>query len=204
MTRIPEIFQWLFPRLVWKLPSTEKVLYLTFDDGPIPELTEFVLAQLKNYNAQATFFCIGDNILKHPEIYEKVNLGGHSIGNHTFKHENAWKTEFEIYLKSVNDCKKIIENKSGKQLFRPPYGRITPKLIKHLNQNFKIIMWTVLTKDYDQNLDKDICLNNAIKYSKSGDIIVFHDSLKAEKNLRYVLPKYLAHFANEGYTFRSL
>ncbi|TAE01268.1 MAG: polysaccharide deacetylase family protein [Bacteroidetes bacterium] len=204
------IFRKLFPMFIWKKEVTEKIIYLTFDDGPIPEVTEFVLDELKKYEAKATFFCVGDNIGKYPDIFEKLILQGHSIGNHTFNHYNGWKTKKEKYLKNIQKCQQIIDSqaktkaKTEKKLFRPPYGKIKLSLMCDLKKDYNIVMWHVLSGDFDPSLDKKTCLQKTIQHSTNGSVVVFHDSLKAEQNLRYVLPKYLKHFADLGYRFESL
>jgi peptidoglycan-N-acetylglucosamine deacetylase len=197
-----------FPDFTWEIANADKKIYLTFDDGPIPDITEFVLATLANFGAKATFFCVGDNIYKHPQIFQQVLEAGHSIGNHTYNHLKGWSTPTPQYLENVELCQQIITEKIGtsikKPLFRPPYGRIKSKQFKALKPDYQVIMWDMLTNDYDQTLDEKICLQKAIRYSQSGSIVVFHDSYKAEKNLRYVLPLYLAHFADLGYSFVGL
>jgi peptidoglycan/xylan/chitin deacetylase (PgdA/CDA1 family) len=202
--KTPLLAQWLYPNLVWKKKVNAKIIYLTFDDGPIPEVTPWVLAQLKEYNAKATFFCVGDNIRKHSDIFSKVVQEDHSIGNHTFHHLNGWKTDSMTYLKDFLCCEEEIQ-KSGikSNLFRPPYGRITPKQIKQLSSR-QIIMWDVLSGDFLSRIKPEQVLNKILKYTQNGSIIVFHDSQKAFKNLEYVLPKYLEHFSQLGYEFHAL
>ncbi|HET8753138.1 MAG TPA: polysaccharide deacetylase family protein [Salinimicrobium sp.] len=204
----------LFPERVWKIPTQKRAIYLTFDDGPIPELTPWVLEQLKKYNAKATFFCIGENIEKHPEIFRKIIFDGHSLGNHTQNHLNGWKTSSEEYVRNVLKAEVVIESNFPEKeeeyhpktkLFRPPFGRITGKQVKLLREkNYKIIMWSVLSMDYSKNISVEKCYNNVVKNGISGNIFVFHDSLKAEKNLRSVLPRVLEHFQKEGFSFEKL
>lgn len=196
----PTWFRKLFPTLVWNEPTKEKVLYLTFDDGPIPRVTEYVLNELEKFNARATFFCIGDNVRKHPDIYEKVINGGHSVGNHTYNHLKGWSTKNETYYENIDKCAKLVNSK----LLRPPYGRITKSQYKKLGKEYKIIMWSILTWDFLKNLDRDYSLKTCVKKTKRGDIIVFHDSIKAEENIRYILPKYLKYFSDKGFQFKSL
>jgi peptidoglycan-N-acetylglucosamine deacetylase len=191
------------------VPTESKSLYLTFDDGPMPGPTEFVLSELKRFNAKATFFSIGDNVGKHPGIFEKILAEGHAIGNHTFNHLKGWATPLEKYLDNIKACESQIANHrqpiaNHKSLFRPPYGRITLKQIKVLKENYQIVMWDVLTYDYSKNISRGNCLMGSIKATRPGSIIVFHDSLKAERNLTFVLPKFLDHFSREGYEFKSL
>jgi peptidoglycan/xylan/chitin deacetylase (PgdA/CDA1 family) len=191
----------IFPNYIWEIPNNEKKVYLTFDDGPIPEITEWTLAQLKKHNAKATFFCIGDNIQKYPEVYQKVIEHGHAIGNHTFNHLKGWETSLEDYIENTKKCSETMSNQQLKtencQLFRPPYGKIKPSQAKTLRKlGYKIIMWDIISMDFDQNISPEKCLDNVLKNIESGSIIVFHDSVKAWKNLEYVLPKTLA-FLNE-------
>jgi len=159
--------------LLWQLPHSSDVVYLTFDDGPTPELTNQILEILKTHNAKATFFCVGENIERHPELFNQIIKNGHSVGNHTYNHLNAWKTDSDFYLKNVEKAAEIIPSK----LFRPPYGRITPKLINMLKDKFQIVMWTVLSGDFDANTNPNKCFENATSKTKAGDILVFHDNL---------------------------
>ena len=198
--KTPKILRWFYPNLIWNIPTEEKVLYLTFDDGPIPQVTEWVLTELNKFNAKATFFCIGENIQKHPEIFQRILKDGHMVGNHTFNHVKGWNTKNDEYFKNVKKCDKLTES----ILFRPPYGRIKKSQIKHLEKDYKIVMWSILTWDFLKNLDKDYALRTAIKQTKRGDIIVFHDSLKAEENLKYLLPKWLKYFSEKGFEFKTI
>lgn len=195
-----KVFEFLYPDFVWQMPSNEKNIYLTFDDGPIPEVTPWVLSQLEKYNAKATFFCVGDNIRKHSEVFEQIIESGHSIGNHTFNHLNGWKTPHEEYLNNFRN----FENEHKTTFFRPPYGRIKKKQAAEILKTHKIIMWSALTKDYSSNITEEKCLKNAIKNTVNGSIVLFHDSLKAQKNLYYTLPRFLEHFSKLGYNFLKL
>lgn len=188
---------------MWQKPSGEKKLYLTFDDGPIPSVTEWVLEVLQQHEAKATFFCVGDNIRKHPAVFEKVLMAGHSVGNHTFNHLNGWKTELSEYLQNVELCQQYLSNQS--RLFRPPYGRITRAAAARLRADtYSIVMWDVLSGDFDTQLTPEKCLKNSIQATRDGSVIVFHDSLKARPNLEYTLPRYLAHFQKQGFAFVAL
>jgi peptidoglycan/xylan/chitin deacetylase (PgdA/CDA1 family) len=198
--RPPLLVQRLFFSLVWKMSSREKVLYLTFDDGPIPEVTPWVLEQLERFNAKATFFCIGNNVRKHRSVYERILQSGHSVGNHTYHHLNGWSTFNSDYFKDIELCNRLV----GSELFRPPYGKIRPTQIARLKYKYRIIMWDVLSRDYDRNLTGETVLNTVLENARPGSIIVFHDSLKAEERLRYALPKVLEHFSAKGYRFVSL
>ena len=194
------IIKWIFPNYVWNIPNDEQKVFLTFDDGPTPEITEWVLEQLKKYNAKATFFCIGNNIEKYPEIFQKTIAEGHAIGNHTFNHLNGWKTSTEEYIENA----KLYETQNPKlvtrNLFRPPYGKIKHSQSKILRKlGYKIIMWDVLSRDYDQSISATQCLENVLSNIETGSIIVFHDSVKAEHNLKYVLPKTLEFLKEKGF-----
>ena len=196
----------MFSNYVWGIPNNENSVYLTFDDGPTPEITQWTLLQLKKYNAKATFFCIGNNVEKHPEIFNSVIQQGHAIGNHTFNHLNGWKTETETYIKNAKQCEIRISNQQSEinnlksKLFRPPYGNIKSKQAKKLMElGYKIIMWDVLSADFDSSITPEKCLNNVISNVQSGSIIVFHDSVKGFKNLEYVLPKTLEFLKQNGY-----
>lgn len=199
--RTPFFLPWLYPQLTWRIPTEEKIIYLTFDDGPIPGPTEFVLETLKSKNIQATFFCIGDNIFRHGSIYDRLRTDGHAPGNHTFNHVNGWKTPLAQYKQNVEHCRQIMS--SNTTLFRPPYGRIKGSQIKML-AHYSIIMWDVLTYDFDQSVSPDQCLKGSIAATRKGSIVVFHDSLKAERNMSYALPRYIDHFTSLGYSFKTL
>ena len=194
----------LYPNCTWKIPSKEKVIYISFDDGPHPEATPFVLAALKKFNAKATFFCIGNNVLKHPNVYESILLQGHQVGNHTYDHLNGWKTETPTYIENIKDATNLIES----NLFRPPYGRITRKQIKNIKSDSKcpqhIIMWDVLSGDFDLKLTGEDCAKNVIKNTQPGSIIVFHDSQKSWERMSVALPIVLAYFSNLGYCLEAL
>lgn len=200
LIKTPQVIQNLFPNFTWRIPSDEKVLYLTFDDGPIPEVTPWVLELLAEYNAKATFFCVGDNIRKHPEVFKQVKEAGHSVGNHTFNHLNGWNTENIPYFHNVRHCASLTHS----ALFRPPYGRLKPKQAQFLQRHYRIVMWDVLSGDFDANISTEQCLDNVINNAKPGSIVVFHDSLKAVEKLQYVLPKVLDHFTQKGYNFEQL
>ena len=199
----------LFSSYVWNIPNTANKIYLTFDDGPIPEITEWVLEELKKHKVKATFFCIGDNIEKHPEIFKKVIGEGHTIGNHTFNHLNGWKTVTESYIENFQRCEDTIRkfaiNDLICKIFRPPYGKITRSQAKTIQQSgYKIIMWDVLSVDFDSALSREKCLENVLSNVRSGSIIVFHDSIKAFKNLEYVLPKTLIYLKENNFVCEVL
>ncbi len=204
VVKIPWWLKKLYSDLTWDLPAVGKQLYLTFDDGPHPVVTPFVLDELKKFNAKATFFCIGKNVQNHPEIYNRILAEGHSVGNHTQTHLNAWDTDKNLYLKDIEIAGRHIQS----NLFRPPYGKITCKLAKILQQNSyksklpnRIIMWNVLSGDFDEKISPEKCLSNVLKNSAPGAMVVFHDSEKAFTRMHYALPKVLEHFSKLGYTF---
>jgi peptidoglycan-N-acetylglucosamine deacetylase len=205
--RSPFFLPWLYPQLTWRIPTLEKQLYLTFDDGPVPGPTEFVLDVLKQYAIQATFFCIGENVQKQPKIFNRIGQEGHRVGNHTLHHLNGWKTSLEDYIHNVQACDQVFNTATGNgqpvTLFRPPYGRITRAQIKRL-QHYKIIMWDVLTYDYRQAISPEGCLKNSIRATRPGSIIVFHDSYKAERIVTAVLPRFIEHFLSLGYSFNVI
>lgn len=202
--KTPYFFKLLYPGLVWEKNTNEKEIYLTFDDGPIKDITPWVLKQLKEFNAEATFFCIGDNIRKNSDVYKELIRSGHRLGNHTYHHLSGWKVQNSEYYDNIEKCDSIMNLKSQHKLFRPPYGKIKWSQIPSIKKHYDIIMWDVLSGDFDNSLIPENCLKQTIKATKPGSIVIFHDSIKAERNLKYVLPKYLNHFCSLGYKFRSL
>lgn len=207
--KTPLVAKRMFPNYVWDIPTNEKVLYLTFDDGPTLEITKWILQTLKKYNAKATFFCIGNNIEKYPDIFQNILSEGHAIGNHTYNHVKGWKTKAKEYLVDIAEAEKLINSEfriqNSQLLFRPPYGQITPKQgRKLLELNYKIIMWDVLSFDWENEVTKETCLENVINNANKGSIVVFHDSVKASKNMQYALPKVLDYFSEKGFTFADL
>ena len=201
----------VFPKYVWDIPNRENKVFLTFDDGPTPEITEWVLEQLKEFDAKATFFCIGNNIEKHPAIFQKIIEAQHAIGNHTFNHLKGWETGTNEYVANTRKCSQLIEKqetrskKQEKALFRPPYGKIKPSQSRILRRlGYKIIMWDVLSRDFDKTSTPEECLSNVLQHVESGSIIVFHDSVKAADKMLYALPRVLKYFSEEGYAFETL
>lgn len=188
----------------WDIPNEENKVYLTFDDGPTPEITEWVLEELKKHQAKATFFCIGKNIENNPNLFQKVIDGGNAVGNHTFNHLKGWETNTKEYIDNISLCESEMKNQKSK-IFRPPYGKIKRAQSKELSKlGYKIIMWDVLSADFDQTITPEKCLKNVLQSVVSGSIIVFHDSIKAEKNLRYALPKSLEVLKKRGFKFDIL
>lgn len=200
--RSPRVLKWWLSDYLWKVDTQERVIYLTFDDGPIPVVTEYVLKQLAAFSAKATFFCIGDNVRKHPQVFQELKSQGHSIGNHTFNHLNGWKTETDRYLENIKMCRDILETET--RLFRPPYGRMTQAQFRSLPAGSRVVMWDVLTGDFSREIVPEKATATCIRYSGPGTIMLLHDSLKAEKNLRFMLPRVLAHFSEKGYRFEAL
>lgn len=200
LVKTPQLIQNLFPNFTWRIPTMEKVVYLTFDDGPIPEVTPWVLEQLAAYNAKATFFCVGENIQKHPEVFQQVVDEGHAVGNHTYNHLSGWATDNIPYFHNIRHCANQVQT----VLFRPPYGRIKPKQAQFLARHYRIVMWDILSGDFDSKISPEQCLHNVVSNVNPGSIVVFHDSLKTEGKLSYVLPKVLEHFSALGYQFGSL
>lgn len=184
----------------WAKESGEKSVYLTFDDGPVPGPTEFVLEQLEKFQAKATFFCIGNNVKKNPGIYDQILAAGHTVGNHTFNHLNGWQCNTQDYVKDVSAAAEVIS--SG--LFRPPYGRIKKQQAQELKSDYEIVMWDVLSYDFDALVSPQKCYLNVVRYVQPGSIVVFHDSLKAFANLKYALPESLRFLKDEGYVFRAI
>ena len=206
--KTPGFVKTLFPNFIWNIDTDKKELYLTFDDGPTPEITEWVLQSLKRYNAKATFFCIGTNINNHPEIFQKILDEEHTIGNHTYNHLKGWKHKTKDYYKDVLKTERVINDfttNTSTPLFRPPYGKFKNKQSKKLlERGYRIILWDVLSYDWDSSVPEETCLNNVISATKEGSIVVFHDSEKASRNLKYALPKVLKYYNERGYAFRAL
>jgi peptidoglycan/xylan/chitin deacetylase (PgdA/CDA1 family) len=210
---VPSTIQWLIPSCTWRKEGQGKVIYLTFDDGPNPEITAWVMDELKKHQIKATFFCVGDNLRKFPEVAKRLLTEGHQIGNHTMHHIKGWKYNNDDYLEDVENCEKEIrkiqeqfENKTAQpRLFRPPYGQIKPSQIKLLRERgYEIIQWSDLSCDYDKHLNCEKSLSALVKNTKPGSIVVFHDSEKAEHQLKQILPSYLEAMLAEGFTFKTL
>ncbi|MBC8320558.1 MAG: polysaccharide deacetylase family protein [Bacteroidetes bacterium] len=196
----PAIIKKVFPDLVWDIKTSEKEIYLTFDDGPHPEITRKVIELLDKYDAKATFFCVGENVMNYPNTFKLIIGNGHQAGNHSYNHINGWKVSNHDYFENIEKADQLINS----HLFRPPFGRIMPSQIKALKEKYSIIMWSVLTYDFDMKVNQEKCLKNSIRATKPGSIIIFHDSKKAEKNLLYALPVFLQHFYDKGFAFKLL
>lgn len=203
LAKTPNWVKKLFGRSTWEMPGTGKNIFLTFDDGPHPVITPFVLDELDKYGAKASFFCIGRNVAENPLVYKDIQARGHAIGNHTHTHLNGWKTKPGNYLADVLRAREYIDSR----LFRPPYGRITRRQHRELIQlkePFQVVMWSVLSGDFDTGLSPVQCCANVINNAQNGSIVVFHDSEKAEKRMRFALPEVLKHFSERGYTFKKI
>lgn len=192
--------QWYKKSLLWRVPTANAEIFLTFDDGPTPELTLPILEILKFHDAKATFFCVGENVERYPDIFKRIIQDGHGVGNHTFNHFNAWKMNKNVYLENVEKAADLIPSK----LFRPPYGKITSQLIQSLKHKYQLVMWTVLSGDFDTNVNPQKCFENATAKTKLGDILVFHDNVKAKTNVLKALPKTLTYFKMQGIKVSAL
>ena len=205
--KTPYILKRIAKNLIWTIPTQEKEIFLTFDDGPIPGLTNYILNILDDFDSKATFFCVGDNIKKHNEICKSVVKRGHAIGNHTFNHLKGWSTKNQDYLMNIEKCQAYIsqyQQPLQKPLFRPPHGQITLSQIKALTDKYNIIMWDVLAYDFEGSHSSEISLQKTINKTKPGSIVVFHDNYKAEEKLKCMLPKFLQHFKERGFNIKKL
>jgi peptidoglycan/xylan/chitin deacetylase (PgdA/CDA1 family) len=198
--KTPELLKRIYPNQIWSYPASEKRIFLTFDDGPTPVITETVLKELKNFSAKATFFLVGQNAERNPELVTLIRKEGHSIGNHTYKHVNGWQMSTKRYLKEVLKCEEVVPSK----LFRPPYGRITRSQTRVMMHRYKLIMWDVLSGDFDQTITKERVLKNVLENTRPGSIIVFHDSVKAADRMQYALPRVLEYFSRRNFSFEKL
>lgn len=206
-TKTPALLKAIYPDCIWHVKTNKKVLYLTFDDGPIPDVTPFVLNELKKWDAKATFFCIGKNAEAQPEIFQRIINEGHAIGNHTYNHLNGWNCHDKEYLENIRHCAELLESKlktQNSKLFRPPYGKLKPSQYAELKTGYKLIMWDVLSFDFDLKISAEKVLKNVLKHAEAGSIVVMHDSLKAKPRVEYALPKILEHFTEEGFNFEAI
>ena len=198
--QFPRLLRPLWGKVVWRKDPSKKVIYLTFDDGPVPEVTPLVLDLLDEHNIKATFFCVGENVQKHPDTFAQVMSRGHKVGNHTFNHLKGFSVKDEEYYDNIDKAAELINSK----LFRPPYGRITGKQMKKLRDRYTIIMWDVITHDYNKNLSPETIMRTIKRYSRNGSLVVFHDSIKAKENVLAVLPLAIEYWKSKGYTFGVL
>ncbi len=201
LVKTPWWLKRIYPGRIWDMGGKSKSIYLSFDDGPDPEVTPFVLDELARYGAKATFFCIGKNLKQHPELYRRILAEGHAVGNHSFDHLNGWKTNDDVYVENVLKAKEDIDS----VLFRPPYGRMSRKQQKQLSEHgFKTVMWSILSGDFDAGISPEQCGNNVVRNAESGSIIVFHDSRKASEKMSYALSLVLKYFSERGYYFEKI
>jgi len=200
LIKTPGFVQGLFPNFTWKIPSSSKEIYLTFDDGPAPGTTQWILDLLSSYDAKATFFCVGENVEKYPEIFQSIKREGHQVGNHTYNHLAGWSTDNIEYFHNIRKCAQLVDS----TLFRPPYGKMKPSQVQFLQRHYQIVMWDVLSGDFDEEMTAQKCAQNVIKNAKSGSIVVFHDNYKSFDVLKTALPEILENLKSRGYTFKAL
>jgi len=201
--RTPKIFPWLFPSIIWKINTQKKKLFLTFDDGPSPPTSTLVLEELNKRNIHATFFCVGKSLKNFPEVAGQMICEGHTIANHTYGHQNGWKTDKGEYLQSIESCQHMIPtyHQNAKKVFRPPYGKMTLAQYGAIKKDYQVVMWSLMVGDFDDQLNQECCLKLAIEKTRSGDIIVFHDNERSAEKLKFVLPRYLDYCLDNGYDF---
>jgi peptidoglycan/xylan/chitin deacetylase (PgdA/CDA1 family) len=198
--RVPGILKRIYPGLTWNIPGGDRVLHLTFDDGPTPDITDKVLSMLAKADARATFFCIGRNAERHPEILRRITDAGHAVGNHTYSHLKGWYTPNQAYYEDIELASQYVPS----DLYRPAYGMITPSQIRYLKRSFHIVLWDVMSYDFDPSTSGEKCLSNVIRYAGPGSVVVFHDSVKASDNLLYALPRVLEYFGGKGFSFEAI
>lgn len=200
--RTPAVFRWVYSSCLWQKSKAEPVVYLSFDDGPHPEVTHFVLDELKKWQAKATFFCIGENVERYPEVFARIKEEGHSVGNHTQCHVNGWKTDDDTYIQDVKKAGEMISSK----LFRPPYGRIRFSQVRKLKKetDLQVVMWSLLSGDFDNHITPEQCAKNVLDNIQNGDVVVFHDSIKAKKNIEFALPLVLAFLHKNGFVCKAI
>lgn len=202
--KTPALFKYLYPNVIWQGDRNKKQIFLTFDDGPVPGITDYVLDVLSEFGIKATFFCVGENVAKHPATFERLLYEGHGVGNHTYNHLDGWKINLQVYLDNIYQSRDTMINhgySSDYFLFRPPYGKLKKGLSNRIDNNFKIIMWDVLAYDFSTKISAERCLQESIKHTRNGSIVLFHDSQKTIQKLKIAIPQYIAHFLNENYEF---
>ncbi|HEX2394654.1 MAG TPA: polysaccharide deacetylase family protein [Bacteroidales bacterium] len=200
LIRTPGFIKWIYPGIMWDIRDVKPSVYLSFDDGPTPVVTDSVLTELNRFNSHATFFCIGRNVERHPDIYERIVRAGHSTGNHTYSHLKGWYTPDKQYYDDIQLAAQLINS----SLYRPAYGMITPAQLKFLSASYRIVLWDIMSYDFDYNTSPEQCLNNVIRHARPGSIIVFHDSLKAADKISYALPRVLEFFKNKSWACKSI
>jgi peptidoglycan/xylan/chitin deacetylase (PgdA/CDA1 family) len=196
----PAVFRWFYRKAWWRIPTSERVVYLSFDDGPTPLVTEWVLDQLKTFQARATFFCIGSRVMQHPEIFQRIKNEGHSVGNHTMYHANGWRTDDALYLAEVKQCELLVNSR----LFRPPYGKLRRSQWKALRNKLQVVMWDLMPRDFDNSVTADACVQRVMTRVRSGSIIVLHDSEQCADKLRELLPRLLGELNGKGFRMDGL
>ena len=205
--KTPRLLKYLYPDALWHGDRDSKKIYLTFDDGPVPGITDYILDVLSDLDVKATFFCVGENIKKTPGVFKRIIEEGHGIGNHTFNHLNGWAVNEEEYLKNIQLCDEVINFYRGKdhiRLFRPPYGKIRRKILKKIRHDYKVIMWDVLSYDFSPDVTAERSLTRSLRYTRNGSIIIFHDSLKTFEKLKLIISQYILHFKNKNYEFCNI
>ena len=200
LSKTPNIARLFYPDLLWKMKGASDSIYITFDDGPDPDVTPDVLRLLREYKANATFFCVGEKVNKHPGLYASLLKEGHKTGNHTYNHLNGQKTNVSDYLENVNKAAGLIHSR----LFRPPYGQFKPAQVRKLKKNYKVVMWSVLPGDFDGRLSKEDVMARSIKHTRKGSIIVFHDNVKFKEKMLFALNGFLSHFSHKGFAFKAI
>ncbi len=193
------ILPYLYPDAIWRKNERKNNIYLTFDDGPIPEITPWILDCLKEKHVKACFFCVADNVRKYPDLFQRILDEGHQVGNHTYNHLKGWDCADDQYMENIELADQLIAS----PLFRPPYGRIKKSQLRKVSKKYQVIMWDVLTGDYDKRISPEQCFKNAVQYTRDGSIIVFHDNIKAIDNVKYALPKTIDHLLVRGFRFRT-
>jgi peptidoglycan/xylan/chitin deacetylase (PgdA/CDA1 family) len=205
--KIPLIIKWFYPTLVWNGERTSKTIYLTFDDGPVPGVTDCILDVLAEHQVKASFFCVGGNIAKNPELFKSIIREGHTVGNHTYHHLNGWNQKEEDYINDINKCREVMIQcgySSDIRLFRPPYGRLKKKVISRIGKDYRIIMWDVLSWDFSSRLSSKKILRKSIRHTEGGSIIIFHDSEKTKSDIRFIISQYIDHFCGLNYEFSTI
>ncbi len=191
--------RWIYPKALWRMDPNEHAVYLTFDDGPIPESTPFILDTLKKFGAKATFFMVGDNVRRYPELYERIVAEGHQVGNHTYNHMGSLRHSLRTYQRNAEKANELIHSR----FFRPPHGWMTHAAYHFLRKRYTIVMWDLVTRDYSRMLNAFDVLRNVVLYARNGSIITFHDSLKSIEKLHYALPASLRYLKDQGYEFKT-